>query len=74
MIYYNYNSYKEIEMHREDLLEWLKEYMVDNPTSVDKLAGKIGFDRKTLTGFLRSQKETSLECLLKIEKFLKEQE
>ena len=60
-------------MHREELLEWLKEYMVDNPTSVDKLSTRIAVDRKTLTGFLKSQKETSLECLLKIEKFLKEQ-
>ena len=59
-------------MHREELLEWLKEYMVDHPTSIDKLAKKMGINRLTLNAFYRSNKETSLECLLKIEKFLKE--
>jgi hypothetical protein len=61
-------------MHREELLEWLKEYMVDHPISIDKLAKKIGMSRLTLNAFYRSTKETSLECLLKIEKFLKDQE
>ena len=59
-------------MHREELLEWLKEYMVDHPTSIDKLSKKMDIGWKTLDGFWKSNKETSLECLLKIEKFLKD--
>ena len=59
-------------MHREELLEWLKEYMVQHPTSIERLAPKVGVSKITLRCFYKSNKETSLETLLKIEKFLKE--
>ncbi len=56
-----------------EIAKRLWEYMKQNPISVAEIAGKIGCTHTTILRLLRGASTAHIEVLLKIEKFLKEQ-
>lgn len=59
---------------REDLAMRLENVIIDHPTSLAKLADDIGLAYNTLRSFVLGNRDTSMETLARIEKFIVEKE
>ena len=66
--------YDEMDQQRRNLYIRLKEVMLKEPSTVVKLAKKIGISRITLTRFMGNVVAINIESMLKIEAYIIEKE